>query len=325
MSETRAERPGLISDDRLRELSRDGWAMRFMERYPRVRELEAGIENDCLRNAIDVHVHADPCSLMARNQDYTRVAIDAARVGMRALVRKDHYYSTVGEAQAVQRHIDQLADTGALSHRIEVYGGIPLSFSLDAAQITQALRFPTFKMIWCNPINGEPLVREGKVRPEMERIIALARDHGIALTLGAPSHSRKKYAGIDDYDGLMPLVERIAALGAAAVLDHPLSSFTIDQIAALALDGVYAGLFCYPSLPSVIKAPVVDPERTRELVNRLGPERCIVASDVGMLLEPTALDAFRLMIRFLFALGFNNQDVCLMLKTNPAKLIGLDS
>jgi hypothetical protein len=294
-----------------------------MEQYPRVRQLAAGVEDACLQGAIDVHVHADPCSLIARNQNFTQVAIEAARAGMRAIVRKDHSYSTVGEAYAVQQHIDHLVESGILPHRIEVYGGIPLTFSLDPVQIEQALRFPTFKMIWCNPVYGEPLVQNGKVRPEIERIITLARDHGIGLNLGAPSHS-KKYGGTDDYENLMPVVERIAALGAKAVLDHPLSSFTIDQIAKLAQNGVYAGLFCYPSLPSVIKAPVVDPDRTLALVQRLGPARCIIASDVGMLLEPTALDAFRLMIRLLFALGFSSHEIEPMLKTNPARLIGLE-
>jgi hypothetical protein len=119
-------------------------------------------------------------------------------------------------------------------------------------------------------------------------------------------------------------VERIGVLGAAAVLDHPLSSFTVDQIAELVACGVYAGLFCYPSLPSVIKAPVVDPTRTRELVERVGAERCLVASDVGMLLEPTALDALRLMIRLLLVLGFGRRDLELMLRINPARVLGLD-
>jgi predicted metal-dependent TIM-barrel fold hydrolase len=314
---------GLISDDRLRQLASGGWLLRFLEEYPRVKELRAGAEDACLEGAIDVHVHADPCSLIARNQDFTQVAVDAARAGMRAVVRKDHHYSTVGEAHAVQRHIDHLVEHGALPRRVDVYGGIPITFSLDPRQVEQALRFPTFKMIWLNPVNGEVLVEAGKVRPEVERIIELARDHGIGLNLGAPSHS-KKYGGADDYEGLAPLVERIGVLGAAAVLDHPLSSFTVDQIAVLVERGVYAGLFCYPSLPSVIKAPVVDPERTLEVVRRIGPERCIVASDVGMLLEPTALDALRLMIRLLMVLGLGPREIEPMLKSNPARLIGLD-
>lgn len=320
---TQVRQVGLISEARLRELSGSGWLTHFLEQYPIVRQLQAGAEDECLRGAVDVHVHADPCSLIPRNQDFVQVAIDAARVGMRAVVRKDHHYSTVGEAYSIQRHIDHLVETGALPHRIEVYGGIPITFSVDPKQVEQALRFPAFKMIWLNPVYGETLVEGGKLRPEVERIIELARDHGIGINLGAPGHS-KKYGGMDDYEGLAPVVERIGVLGAAAVLDHPLSSLTVEQIAGLVGDRVYVGLFCYPSLPSVIKAPVVDPARTLALVERVGPERCIIASDVGMLLEPTQLEALRLMIRLLMILGLTAREIDPMLKTNPARLIGLD-
>lgn len=313
----------LISDARLRELSRGGWLQRFIERYPAVRRLEPGIEDARLRDAVDVHVHADPCSLIPRNQDFIQAAADAARAGLRAIVRKDHHYSTVGEAYVVQRHVDHLVETGVLPRRVEVYGGVPVTFALDPRQVEQALRFATFRMIWLNPVYGETLVDGGKVRPEVDRIIELARDHRLGLNLGAPSHSRK-YGGLDDFAGLRPVVERVATLGARAVLDHPLSAFTLEQIADLAMPGVYVGLFCYPSLPSVIKAPVVDPERTREVVERVGAARCIVASDVGMPLEPTALEALRLMVRLLLVLGVSEADIDLMLKTNPARLIGLD-
>jgi hypothetical protein len=323
MREGQAGRKELISDARLRELATGGWLLRFLEEFPAVRQLRAGVEDACLRGAIDLHVHADPCSLVPRNQDFLEVAADAARAGMRAVIRKDHHYSTVGEAHAVQRHVDHLADTGALPRRVDVYGGLPITFSLDPKQVEQALRLPTFKMIWLNPVYGETLVDGGKVRPEVDRIIELARDHRIGLNLGAPSHSRK-YGGLDDFAGLAPVVERVAALGARAVLDHPLSSFTAGQIAELVPTGVYVGLFCYPSLPSVIKAPVVDPRRTLEVIERVGPERCIIASDVGMLLEPTALQALRLMIRLLMTLGLAPEQIAPMLTTNPARLMGLD-
>jgi predicted metal-dependent TIM-barrel fold hydrolase len=316
-------RPPLIAETRLRELARAGWLQRFIEEYPAVRRLQAGAENACLEGAIDVHVHADPCSLIPRNQDFTAVALEAARAGLRAVVRKDHHYSTVGEAQAIQRHVDHLVETGALPRRIAVYGGVPITFSLDPKQVEQALRFPAFRMIWLNPVHGEPLVDGRRVRPEVDRIVELARDHRIGLNLGAPSHSRK-YTGLDDFAGLAPLVERIAALGAVAVLDHPLSSFTTEQIVELTPPGVFVGLYCYPSLPSVIKAPVVDPRRTLEVVERIGAERCIIASDVGMLLEPTAVEALRMMVRLLLVLGLEPAQIDPMLKTNPARLIGLD-
>lgn len=323
MAEGFSRGEGLYSSERLQELASGGWLYRFMTQYPGFKDVRRGAEEACLRGAVDMHVHADPCSLAPRNQDFTQVAIEAARVGMRAVCRKDHFYATVGEAYAVQRHIDYMVETGALEHRVEVYGGVPVQ-ALDPVQIERAVRHPQFRMIWMNPVGGEQLVADGKVRPEVERMIHLAAEHGLAFNLGQPSHSAAKNPGLGDYDGLAPLCERIREIGARAVLDHPLSSFTADQIEALSGGTVYAGLFCYPTLPSLIKAPVVDPDRTLELVRRLGPARCLIASDLGMMLEPTALEGYRLMIRLLLTLGFSEADVSVMIRDNPAALLGLN-
>jgi len=246
------------------------WLMRFVKEHPTLRGMAGGVEAERLRGAIDVHVHADPCSLLPRTQDYTEVAIEAARAGLRAVVRKDHLYSTVGEATAIQRHIDHLVETGALDNRIEVYGGIPTRFAAEPALIKDALRFPAFKKIWLNPVGGVPLVEGGRVTPAVLDMLKLARDHGIALNIGPPNHSAA-YGGIDDYEGMAPLVEAAAGIGNLATLDHPLSSFDVDEIDRLTPPGIYAWLFCYPSLPSIIKAPVSDPEETQELLRRLGP------------------------------------------------------
>jgi hypothetical protein len=96
---------------------------------------------------------------------------------------------------------------------------VPITFALDPKQAEQALRFPTFKMIWLNPVYGETLVDGGKVRPQVDRIIELARDDRVGINLGAPSHSGK-YGATDDFAGLAPVVERAEADGSAS--DGPL-------------------------------------------------------------------------------------------------------
>lgn len=302
---------------------RPSWMMQFVKDHPEVKRLAAGAEEARLKGALDVHVHADPCSLIPRSQDYTEVAVECARAGMRAVVRKDHVYSTVGEAAAIQRHVDHLVETGALENRIEVYGGVPTRFCADASLIKDALRFGALKEIWMNPVGGVPLLDGLKVKDEVRDLIKMARDNGVGLNLGPPNHS-VAYGGIDDYDGLAPLVDAVAEIGCLACLDHPLSSYDVDEIDRLTPAGVYAGLFCFPSLPSIIKGPLADPQETMDLLGRIGPERCIVASDVGTVLEPTSLESMRLMVRFLLALGLSERDVDVMLKVNPAKLIGLE-
>jgi hypothetical protein len=300
------------------------WLMRFVKDHPQVRQLSAGAETPHLAGAIDVHVHADPCSLIPRAQSYTEVAIECAKAGMRAVVRKDHSYSTVGEAVAIQRHVDELVESGRLDNRIEVFGGIPTRFACGPALIRDALRVGTLKEVWMNPVGGVPLLDGGRVKPEVLDLIKLAKDSGIGLNLGPPNHSIA-YAGVDDYDGLAPLVEAVAKIGCVACLDHPLSSYDVEEIDRLTPPGVYAGLFCFPSLPSIIKGPLADPQETFDLVKRIGAGRCIVASDVGTMLEPSTLESMRLMIRFLLALGLSAREVDLMLKVNPAKLLGLPS
>jgi len=303
---------------------RPSWMMQFAKAYPEAKSLRPGVENARLAGALDVHVHADPCSLIARSQDYTEVALECARAGMRAVVRKDHMYSTVGEAMAIQRHVDDLVERGALANRIEVYGGVPTRFCADSSLVRDALRFGTLKEIWMNPVGGVSLLDGTKVKEEVRDLIKLARDNGVGLNLGPPNHS-SVYGETGDYDGLAPLVEAVAEIGCLACLDHPLSSYDIDEIEKLTPPGVYAGLFCFPSLPSIIKGPLADPQETLDLVRRIGPERCIVASDVGTMLEPTTLESMRLMVRFLLTLGLSERDVDLMLKVNPAKLIGLEA
>lgn len=110
MSGTPKSRRQLISDEGLRELSAGGWLLRFIEQYLAVQRLQAGVEDACPRGAIDIHIHPDPCSLIPRSQDFLHVAAGGARAGMRAVIRKDHYYFTVGEAHAVQQHIDDLVE-----------------------------------------------------------------------------------------------------------------------------------------------------------------------------------------------------------------------
>lgn len=174
-----------------------------------------------------------------------------------------------------------------------------------------------------NPVGGVSLLDGTKVGKELRDLIKLARDQGVGLNLGPPNH-RSVYGETGDYDGLAPLLEAVAEIGCLACLDHPLSSYDVDEIEKLTPPGVYAGLFCFPSLPSIIKGPLADPQETLDLARRIGPERCIVASDVGAMLEPTTLESMRPMVSFLLALGLWERDVDLMLKVNPAKLIGLE-
>jgi hypothetical protein len=196
---------------------------------------------------------------------------------------------------------------------------VATAFTTDPRVVQVLLRAPQMRMIFFNCIYSEPLLDRGKVRPSVREIIKIAADQRIPITLCPPNHSQKQ--DDDDFEGTLPLVDAIADAGAKGLLDHPLSSFTIDQTRRLLQSGMYAGLFCYPVIPTVAKAPVVDPDLTHEFIRAVGPERCVIGSDMGHVLEPDALPALRLLIRLLLAFGLTGEEVSVMCRTNPDRLL----
>lgn len=309
-----------VSADRLGQLQGVEWLFNFIKKYPRVLDMRADSADKLFDGLIDTHVHANPDSLGNRSQDLVDVAIDYARRHARAILHKDHHYSTVGVAQVTQRFVDHLVESGRLENRIEVYGGVPLAYTTDPKFVATAARSPFMKMIFMNAIYGEILVDGNRVLPAVEEIIRVAVDNRIPITVCPPNHS-SKYGGAEDYPIVATLVECMAKHQAKVLLDQPISAYTIEQIQQLASCGAYVGIFCYPTIPDVIKAPVTDPELTRELIDAVTPDRCILGSDKGYVLEPDAIQAMRLLLRLLMAWGFSEAQIRTMAADNAAKLL----
>lgn len=309
-----------VAPERLRCLQGVEWLFDFMQRYPRVRELTADCADGFFDGLVDTHVHGNPDSLGNRSQDVLDIALDYARLRARAIVHKDHHYSTVGVAQVVQRHVDHLLDQGRIGNRVEVYGGVPLAYTTDPVFVATAARSPFMRMIFMNAIHGEVLVRDGKVLPAVQDIIRIAADHRLPITVCPPNHSAK-YEGADDYPVVATLVECMGKLGAKALLDQPVSAYTIDQIAHLASCGAFVGIFCYPTIPDVIKAPVTDPDLTKAVIDKVGVQRCVLGSDKGYLLEPDAVQAMRLLLRLLLVWGYSEEQIRRMAVENGAQLL----
>ena len=314
-----------IAPERLAELQGVGSLFRFLQRYPEIKRLQPGAEDRVLRGAFDVHIRANPCTLISRGQDVVDVAVEASRAGMVAVCHKDHHHSTVGTAMMAQRHVDYLVERGEIPTRVECYGGVPSTHTLDPRYVESAVGLPAFKMLWLNSVDGEVLIDGNRrVKPEAVAWIELARSHRLGITLGSPSQS-KKYAGMDEYLGIMPVVEKIAEVGARCVLDHPLAHFTPEETRRMTeAPGIYAGVFGYPTLPDVMKAPVVDPRTTQALVELIGPERCILASDEGQLLAATAVETMRILVRLMLCYGLSAEQVRPMVVDNPRRLLWLD-
>lgn len=315
---------------RIKELNAKDYFYQMLKDSPEIAKIHAGIENDLLEGAIDNHVHAYP-DFVYRAQDMIEVAIDASKAKMRALAFKDHWNVSANAAYLAQRHVDHLVEDGTLTHRVEIYGGAGTCHGMNAEYVRVALQYPNVRMIWFPTFTsygfwrgaGQPehpgvrLVDEsnGKVLPEVRRIMEMATEKKVGIGLG---HT--------DFAELLPLAKLAKEIGARCVLDHPLlelNKLLLDEMKQLADLGVYVGTYCQPMIPSIYQ-PVADPFETIRVIQEIGPERCVIASDFGQVMHVNSVDGMRIFVRALLGFGIKPPAIRTMIRDNPAKLMWLD-
>lgn len=320
-----------LSVDRVRELNSRTYFYEMLKDNPDLTAIYPGIEDDILVGAIDHHIHAFP-DFVHRSQDMVEIAVAASRAQMRAVAFKDHWNLSAGAAYLVQKQIDEMVLDGRLDHRVEVYGGLGLNHGVNPEAVRIGMKYPNFRCIWfptfksygwarfagLDPDGPEHFVRlvgpNGEVLPEVREVMEMAAEGGIAIGLG---HT--------DYEELLPLAMLANELEVRTVLDHPLlelNKLLVDEMATLADLGTYVGAYCQPMIPSLYQ-PVQDPMETVEVINRIGPERCVAASDFGQVLHLDSIDGVRVFIRGLLGFGIAPEDIRTILVDTPARLLGL--
>ena len=318
-----------LSLERVKELNAKDYFYQMLKDNPEFTRISPGVEDELLEGAIDSHIHAYP-DFVHRAQDMIEVSKDAANAGMRAVAFKDHWNVSSNAAYVVQKHIDHLVETEKLERGVEVYGGGGLCHGMNPAFIREAVKYPNFKMIWFPTFTslgfwrgaGRPeeggvrtVSPEGEVLPEVVEIMKMAVENKVGIGLG---HT--------DFEELLPLARKAQELGVRATLDHPLlelNKLLLDEMQELADLGVYVGAYCQPMIPSLYQ-PVADPMETIRTIKAIGPERCIIGSDFGQVMHVNSVDGMRIFIRALLGFGVAPDDIRVMLRDNPARLMWLD-
>ncbi|MPZ14647.1 MAG: hypothetical protein GEU73_09540 [Chloroflexi bacterium] len=316
--------------ERVRELNAKDYFYQMLKDNPDILKIHPGIEDELLVGAIDTHIHAYP-DFVFRAQDMVEVAVDAAQAGMRAVCFKDHWNISCNAAYLAQRHIDYMVEKDDLARGVSVYGGFGTCHGMNPEAVRIGLQYPNFKMIWFPTFTsygfwrsaGHPehegvrLVDEstGRVLPETVRVLELAAEHRVGVGLG---HT--------DFPELLPVVQAAKDVGARVVLDHPLlelNKLLLDEMKQLADLGAFIGTYCQPMIPSLYQ-PVCDPMETIRTMKEIGAERCIIGTDFGQVMHVNSLDGMRIFLRALLAFGMTREEIFLMVRDNPAKLLWLD-
>jgi hypothetical protein len=273
-----------------------------------------------LTGAIDIHVHSLPDD-RPRSLDGFEAARQARARGMRAIVLKNHYESTAGLAY--------LART--LVPGIEVFGGIDLNLTvggINPAAVAHMTRVTGGwgRIVWMPTFDAENQVRfskenrpfvsvsrGGELLPAVREVIALIAKHNLVLATGHSSAD----------EGLMLLREARRQGVQRMVVTHGMNP-PIAMTVAQMQEATKLGAF----IEFVGSSPVAADagaryDRFAEAIRKVGPEFCILSSDLGQMGNPLPVDGFAAFLEAMRARGFSAQDIDRMAKDNPARLLGL--
>lgn len=285
-----------------------------------------------LKGAFDVHVHSGP-GLIPRSLDHVEAARAAMAAGLRGIVVKDQHSMTCHTVSLIKKHI--LGD-----QPFELFGGLVLNnaagglspHTVDGAIKSGAkiIWFPTasaenhietHKRIHTSfPKTKEKLIeeiplkivdREGNLLPQIAPICKLIAEADIILGTG--------HLYLDE---IRALVDEALRQGVGKILfQHP--EFLIDADLDDMVEFADKGVFIEHSMVFYIK-DIVAPEYLKEMIRKVGAERTVLGSDLGQLTNPLPMDGYRECLKLMLEMGITDEEIDLMIRRNPAKLLNLD-
>jgi Family of unknown function (DUF6282) len=268
-----------------------------------------------LGGAIDIHAHCDPDGT-PRSID----AIDLARLaksrGMRAIVLKNHYEPTASLAYIVRKEVPG----------IEVFGGISLDLTNGgvnpaAVEWMTKVKGGYGRVVWMPTFDSEhnaapehrPFARvakDGQLVPEVVQVIEIIARHNLVLETG---HSSPEEALLLIREGRRQGVQNILVTHAI----NRLVGMSIPQMQEAAKLGAYLEFVYVKPGSEEAKAHV-------NAIRAVGPEHCILSSDLGQANNPLHPDGLLALYQYLAQQGFTQGEIDRMAKVNPAKVLGLE-
>jgi hypothetical protein len=279
-----------------------------------------------LDGAIDLHCHFGPESVVGTRHsvDAFDAASDAAALGMSAIVLKSHDFPSNAVAYAAGQTVDD----------VDVFGSICCDFcvgGLNPSAVEVALRDGA-AIVWLPTIssqqdveNGvaamlgladegiELLDADGRLRPEVEEILALVAQYGAIVATGHTS-------AVEHF-----AVTRNFARRGRVVVTHAMNAgagpqLSVKDCVELAQLGAHielAAATCMgghgPNLSEVLDA-----------IRSIGTEQVVLSTDYGWTTDlPRPAPGLHAYVDALWGLGATETELRRMVCDNPARLLGL--
>ncbi len=280
---------------------------------------------------IDFHVHSHP-DVFGRNMDDFDIAQLARAKGMRGIVLKNHVTTTADRAQMVMKVVPG----------IEVWGGIVLNNAVgginpSAVEWMHRMYGGRGKIVWLPTFEADRHVKVlvkpdatglvvapgGKVTPEMEAILKIIARENLVLATG---HVHP--------EEIIAVTRRGRELGVKnIIITHGLTNvpgLTMEQAKQVTQMGAMIEVCFLQFLtgPNASQAWMthwtnIGAKHVAQAVKELGAGALVLSSDLGQTGNMTHPDGLETMIAAVKREGVSDADVDLMMRKNPAKLLGL--
>lgn len=289
------------------------------------------VANALLRGALDLHVHSGP-STMPRQVDHFQATEEAAAAGMRGLLFKDHHYSVAPFIPIMERVLGHL--------NVAMYSGLVLNNSVGGLNpfVVDAQLKMGAKLIWMPTAHAANHIRSSHGKTRLASNVQLKP--APALTVVDPygrllDEVKEILDSIAAFDAILSsghlhvseiwtLFEEAKKRGVKRLLvNHPMYGlhFTYEDIAGLAELGAVIEQSACLYIDS--RFNVFSPQELKEHILAAGVENSSIGSDLGQVDNPTPVEGMRQAIKLCLALGFTEDEVRLMVRDNPARLVGL--
>lgn len=282
---------------------------------------------------IDMHVHPDP-DVFGRALTDIEVVTVARRKGMRGIVLKNHVVPTADRAALAMQQVPG----------IEVWGGIVLNNSVGgvnpaAVEWMHRMSGGRGKVVWLPTFDSDKHVKTlvdknksgivvapgGQVTPQLEEVLKIIARENLVLATGHV-HAEEVVA----------VARRAKELGVKNILvTHGLTNIpglTMAQAKEVAALGGMIEI-CYLQFMTGPNAQYawmkhweqVGTDKVVQAVREIGADHLVLSTDLGQQGMMTPPDGVENAVQALRAAGISQADIDKMMKTNPARLLGLSN
>ncbi|MEG3991474.1 DUF6282 family protein [Microcoleus sp. S28C3] len=290
----------------------------------------ANSQESIIEGAIDFHIHSSP-DVIPRSLDDFEVAKSAARSHMKAVVLKNHYASTAARAVLVNKIVPE----------VQVFGGVVLNYAVgginpEAVEAMHRIGGKYGKIVWLPTVDAEhhlqvfhksgigiKVAENGNVLPQTAAVLKIVAKENLVLETGHIS-SEEVMAVVTEAN----LIKVKNILITHAMADVP--GLSLENMQRAAQMGAFLELAFVNDLMGENAADEghknwhqVSISKMAAAIKLIGAEHFVMSTDLGRKPDPLPAEGYKLFVKKLIEEGISQREIDLMMKENPARLLGI--